>query len=66
MQQSNKSQTQTQEQGSGWRFNKVRQTWVLKHLYDEGRVDKRMFKALVLPYVGGLQGGAYEVRERSN
>lgn len=50
----------TQEQGSGWRFNKVRQTWVLHHLYDEGRVDSKMLK-LALPYVAGLQGGAREV-----
>lgn len=50
----------TQEQGSGWRFNKVRQTWVLNHLYDEGRVDAKMLK-LALPYVAGLQGGAREV-----
>jgi hypothetical protein len=53
-----------QERGSGWRFNKVRQTWVLKHMYDEGRVDKKLFKSCVLPYVAGLQGGAREVRER--
>lgn len=50
-----------QEQGSDWRFNKTRQIWVLKHLYDEERVEKSMFKKLVLPYVAGLQGGAREV-----
>lgn len=56
-----------QEEGSGWRFNKVRQTWVLKHLYDEGRVDRKMFKSLVLAYVGGLQqGGAREVGEQQS
>ncbi len=50
-----------QEEGSEWQFNKNRQTWVLKHMYDEGSVDKKLFKSLVLPYVAGLQGGAREV-----
>ncbi len=43
------------------RVQKVRQTWVLRHLYDEAQVDASLFK-IVLRYIKPLTGAVREVR----
>lgn len=42
---------------SGWKFNKVLQTWMLAHVLDEAVIDKDLFKDLC-PYIASVTGGA--------
>jgi 20S proteasome subunit alpha 1 len=46
---------------AAWKFNKNRETWILKHLFDETVVPKKYNLALVR-YIHGLRGDA--ARER--
>eukprot|EP00163_Fabomonas_tropica_P025135 TRINITY_DN4330_c0_g1_i5.p1 TRINITY_DN4330_c0_g1~~TRINITY_DN4330_c0_g1_i5.p1 ORF type:complete len:210 (+),score=61.77 TRINITY_DN4330_c0_g1_i5:180-809(+) len=43
-------------EGSTWKFAKVRQSWLLKHMYDRRQLPKAAF-ATLLEYLEGLQGG---------
>ncbi|XP_072337091.1 protein cholesin isoform X2 [Scyliorhinus torazame] len=43
-----------------WRFQKTRQTWLLKHMYDCDKMSDKHFTAL-LNYLDGLKGNAREV-----
>ncbi|KAG5185927.1 hypothetical protein JKP88DRAFT_268179, partial [Tribonema minus] len=44
-------------QNSGWKFNKKVQVWLIRHMYDSARVDKKDFK-LLAAYLDGMQGAA--------
>jgi len=46
---------QTNPSGSGWKFNKNTQSWLLRHMYNDSQVNKSAFKNL-LEYMGGMQG----------
>jgi len=50
---------ESRNEGSGWRFNKANQIWLLKHCYDSKQVPKEDF-AILLKYLEGLQGAARE------
>ena len=39
----------------GWKFKKVRQTWLLQHTYDREKITDDVF-ALLLDYLDGLKG----------
>merc|ERR1712086_376697 len=39
----------------GWKFKKVRQTWLLQHIYDGAKLEDRHFPQLLL-YLAGLKG----------
>eukprot|EP00729_Bicosta_minor_P000310 gene310-26320_t len=43
------------DDGSTWKFQKVRQTWLLKNMFNPASVEKGDFKIL-LKYLKGLQG----------
>ncbi|XP_036080151.1 uncharacterized protein C7orf50 homolog isoform X2 [Rousettus aegyptiacus] len=43
-----------------WRFQKTRQTWLLTHMYDSGKVPEEHFSTL-LAYLEGLKGQAREL-----
>merc|ERR1712086_492130 len=38
----------------GWKFKKVRQTWLLQHIYDGAKLEDRHFPQLLL-YLAGLK-----------
>lgn len=40
-----------------WSFKKVRQVWLMKHMYDSEQVDDDFF-CLLLDYLSGVKGGA--------
>nr|XP_057917947.1 uncharacterized protein C7orf50 homolog isoform X2 [Doryrhamphus excisus] len=40
-----------------WRFQKIRQTWLLQHMFDSEQVPDDKFSVL-LQYIEGLRGGA--------
>ncbi|XP_054622982.1 uncharacterized protein C7orf50 homolog isoform X2 [Dunckerocampus dactyliophorus] len=40
-----------------WRFQKIRQTWLLQHMFDSDQVPDDRFTVL-LQYIEGLRGGA--------
>jgi hypothetical protein len=42
-------------EGSGWKFNKNTQSWLLRHMYNDGLVNKKTFANLV-EYVKSMQG----------
>ncbi|XP_071976542.1 protein cholesin isoform X2 [Engystomops pustulosus] len=42
-----------------WKFQKLRQTWLLTNMYDTEKVSNKHFKRL-LKYMAGLQGSARE------
>ncbi|XP_043567818.1 uncharacterized protein C7orf50 homolog isoform X1 [Chiloscyllium plagiosum] len=42
-----------------WRFQKTRQTWLLKHMYDRNKLSDKHF-ARLLKYLNGLKGNARE------
>ncbi|XP_040297266.1 uncharacterized protein C7orf50 homolog [Bufo bufo] len=42
-----------------WKFQKIRQTWLLMNMYDPEKVPDKDFKRL-LNYLGGLKGSARE------
>eukprot|EP00656_Telonema_subtile_P004442 TRINITY_DN12021_c0_g1_i1.p1 TRINITY_DN12021_c0_g1~~TRINITY_DN12021_c0_g1_i1.p1 ORF type:complete len:188 (+),score=39.62 TRINITY_DN12021_c0_g1_i1:195-758(+) len=39
----------------GWKFKKVRQTWLLQHIYDKTQLEDKHFPML-LKYLAGLKG----------
>merc|ERR1712062_458336 len=41
--------------GSGWKFNKNTQSWILRHMYTILLVNKEMF-TLIVSYLDGLKG----------
>ncbi|XP_048408122.1 uncharacterized protein C7orf50 homolog isoform X2 [Stegostoma tigrinum] len=43
-----------------WRFQKTRQTWLLKHIYDYHKISDKHF-TMLLKYLNGLKGNAREV-----
>lgn len=43
------------EAGSGWRFNKNTQSWLLRHMYETDKCNKQTFTLLV-EYLVGCQG----------
>ncbi|XP_060696796.1 uncharacterized protein C7orf50 homolog [Hemiscyllium ocellatum] len=42
-----------------WKFQKTRQTWLLKHMYDRTKISDKHF-ARLLKYLNGLKGKARE------
>eukprot|EP00117_Sycon_ciliatum_P036657 scpid81864/ scgid27561/ Uncharacterized protein C7orf50 homolog len=51
---------QWQEDKKNWSFRKVRQVWLLQHMYDKNKVSKSNFKILV-DYLSGLKGASRHV-----
>lgn len=49
--------TQWNEDSGEWKFRKVRQTFLLQHMYDPLTLDKEMFK-IMQQYLKGLRGRA--------
>jgi hypothetical protein len=45
------------DNNSGWKFNKVLQTWALSNALDKSVIDKSLFKELC-PYLKSISGGA--------
>ena len=45
---------------SGWKFNKSKQIWILKNLYDRNALPRSYFK-IALQYLDGLQGNQRNV-----
>ena len=45
------------DNNSGWKFNKVLQTWALLNALDKNAIDKDLFKELC-PYLKSISGGA--------
>jgi WKF domain len=43
--------------GSGWKFNKNTQSWLIRHMYEADKVPKSVF-TLLLEYLEGLEGKA--------
>ncbi|XP_051876929.1 uncharacterized protein C7orf50 homolog isoform X2 [Pristis pectinata] len=43
-----------------WRFQKIRQTWLLQHMYDCDQISDKHF-TLLLSYLEGLKGNARDV-----
>ena len=42
---------------ANWSFSKVRQTWLLQHMYDKNAIPDELF-SIFLEYLGGSQGNA--------
>ncbi|XP_061911921.1 uncharacterized protein C7orf50 homolog [Entelurus aequoreus] len=47
------------ENREGWKFQKIRQTWLLQHMFDSEQVPDEKF-SVMLEYIEGLRGGARE------
>ncbi|XP_062381566.1 uncharacterized protein C7orf50 homolog [Sardina pilchardus] len=48
------------EKRSEWRFKKIRQTWLLQHMYDPEKVSDASF-SIMLQYLENLRGAARDV-----
>ena len=49
---------------NGWKFSKNTQSWLIRHMYDVGKVPKSSF-VLLLDYLEGLEGKATRDRIRA-
>ncbi|RKP15475.1 hypothetical protein BJ684DRAFT_14299 [Piptocephalis cylindrospora] len=49
--------TQWSKEREAWKFQKVKQSWLLKHVFDADQVDRSAFRQLV-KYLSGVQGAA--------
>nr|XP_020461882.1 uncharacterized protein C7orf50 homolog [Monopterus albus] len=48
------------ENRSRWKFQKIRQTWLLQHMFDSEKIPDTKF-AVLLQYLEGLRGGARDL-----
>ena len=43
-----------------WKFSKIRQTWILKHIYSEKAIPEKLFE-IALEYLQDLKGNSRNV-----
>jgi hypothetical protein len=58
------SSTTTSDKAGAWKFNKNTQSWLIRHMYEVGKVSKGSF-SILLEYLDGLEGKTTRSRMRA-
>jgi hypothetical protein len=56
--------TTSDKTGAAWKFNKNTQSWLIRHMYEVGKVSKGSF-SILLEYLDGLEGKTTRSRMRA-